>query len=449
MILKSDCSRSPGQFVAVFVSGGCVLLSLLCCRPAGAQNLELDQVQRQALAHSYTMKIAGSDIALQKIAQQEAISLYYPTLSLRYDLGYAWGLDGQSDTVTIGDSVSTSDLSVWRNSFSTSGSLLLYDGGAREQKVLQAKYGLQASELAQTGQSQQVRLQVLEAYVDGLQAQTRLVALRRIHDRRKGMFRALERLQVAGTVGRERLQSAALDLAAGLTRLDDALAVWCKALSALTTLTGESYLEAETSLAELPMPERGVERTVAIEKLPQIQVFDAEMAQLRAERSAAWRSMFPAVGVYGNYRFYGSDPDRGGAALRDLQPRDATVAMVVEWQFSGFRDQLQVNRLDEQMRRLNWQRQQRMAELEQELGGLSQSAEQFDAQLTHLMSVQQATSAVKQATDRLRDQELIDEPEALERAIDLLERGMNADLLRNRQQADVLRLQIWQEGLGG
>jgi hypothetical protein len=109
---------------------------------------------------------------------------------------------------------------------------------------------------------------------------------------------------------------------------------------------------------------------------------------------------------------------------------------------------LQLDRLDEQLRRLNWQRKQKIAELEREVGRLRQAAELFSAQVEHQQGFQQSVTTLSQATQRLRKQGIIEEPDALQRAIDHLERELQSELVRHRQQADLLRLQIWQQGVG-
>jgi len=425
-----------------------VLILLVLAVSVKAAALDLAAVQRLAAERSFVLKIAASDIALRAIDEQDAESLYLPSFAVRYDLGYAWALDGDRNPVTLGDSVSATDLSTWRNSLSLSGSLLLYDGGAREQKLRQARHGLRAADLTRTDQHQQLRLQVLELYLQGLQSQSRVSVLNRIVELRKRLYRGLKRLKEAGTVGLARLQDASLDLATSITRLDDAQRVRLQALAALTELTGEPYPEAETQLSPLPLPSAIPAEVLPVELLPTVRVFDEELAQLRAEREATWRTLFPSVGFYGNYRWYGANSENSGQALESLSARDATVAMVVQWEFPCSRDRLQLKRLDEQLRRLSWQRQQRIAQLERELGELQQVADLLPERSNHLRTVRRQAADVTQTTDRLHSQGLLDEPEALGREIGLLKRALEEELLQQRQKAEVLRLRIWQEGVG-
>lgn len=424
-----------------------ILLNLALCLPVAAELLDFVTVQRQALERSFALKIADSDVELRKIDHQEALTHYFPTLALRYDFGYAWTLDSQQETVAIGDTVSSTDTSTWRNSLSVSTSLLLYDGGARKQNVLKAEHALHSAWLFEADQLQQVRLQALDTYVQAFQAQRKAEVSSAIVCQRTSLFRVLEQLQKAGIVGRAQLQDEALRLAASLARLDDVRRARQLALAALTELTGRQYTELSTHLA--PLPEMALPQAIplSVAQLPQIRVIDEELAALRAERAAAWSGQFPTLGLYGNYRLYGADPGYGKQALEDLSGRDATLAVVMQWEFSGFRSQLHVARLDEQLRRLSWQRQQKIAELERKVGGLQQVVERLPEDLAHLQTLRLATADSTQSTQRLREQGFLSELEALTHEIERLETNLEEELQRHQQQADGLRLQIWQEGL--
>lgn len=422
------------------------LLITLFSPSAQAVTLDLATVQSQAVEHSFALKIADSDIVLRALEEQEARSRYLPTLALRYDFGYAWALDNNQGAVTIGDSASTTDLSTWRNSVSASTTLLLYDSGAREEKLARTRHGLLSAEQARADQLQQVRLQTLEVYVQGLQSQCQVATQRQIVAQRKGLFRVLQRLRDADAVAQTDLQDMALKLAASLTRLDDVQTIWHKALAALTELTGDYSQNGEIHFAPLPIATDSPIKDLNVEQLPQIQVFDEELAALRAERSAVNRGMYPLLGLNGSYRLYGADPGSGKQALAELSGRDATLTLVLQWEFSGFRDRLQLARLDEQLRRLGWQRQQRIAELERETSGLLRTTALGPEHEEHSQGWRQAATKVALATVRLREQELLDELTTREREIELLEQFMADELQRNRQQADLLRLQIWQGG---
>lgn len=425
------------------------LLAACLCATAAAEPLAFDALLHQAVQRSFTLKISRSDTALRHLDLDGARSLYLPTLALRYDLGYAWALADSTNVVTIGDTVSANDLSTWQNSLSLSASLLLYDFGAREQRVAGARQRVQAAELGEAEALQQVREAVLDAFVRGLQAQQRVRSLTEILARRRQQYRDAGRLLEAGTAGRVQVQNAALQLAAALTRLDDARVEQVQALAALTELTGEGYPPGDTVFSPLPAVTDRETPAIVVEALPQVRVFDAELAQLRAEGSALRRELLPSFGLSGSYRLYGADRGSFGRTLGGMADRDATVALVARWEFySGGRSRLQLARIEEQRQRLSLQRQQRIAELERQIGGLRQAVALASGGNGNLQQRRQAATLAAEATARLRGEGVLDQTAALEREVELLEDELEAELLRLKQQADSLRLRFWQEEAG-
>ena len=413
---------------------------------AAAQPLEYESLLQRALERSWALKISQTDIALRHLDYREARSYFLPTLSLRYDLGYTWALGGEDRVVSVGDSVSTNALSTWQNSLSLSAGLLLYDFGARRQRVIGAQQRIRAAEMGQSETVHEVGMAVLDVCVRGLTAQQRVEALASILDRRQQLYRVLERLEAAGAVGRVSLQEVALRLAADLTRLDDARVEQGLALAALEELTGEGYHPGETRIASLPevATDRLVPVTVAL--LPQIRIFDAEIERLQTESSALRREMLPSFALSAGYRLYGADRDSARDSLKSLSERDATVALIARWEvFSGGRKRLQLNRNEEQRHRLTLQRQQRMAELEREINGLRSSL--VLTENGHLDQRRRAAVVKADATRRMHEEGLWDQVTRLERDIALQEDVLEGDLLRIRRQAEALRLRLWQEGV--
>jgi len=443
LLILGRCPGGPAAIVSAWL-----LIFSLSWSDAYARTVSLQDVQRLAEEHSLGLKIADSDIALQRIAVQEARTSYYPGLSLRYDLGYAWALEDEADTVTIGDGVSAGDLSTWRNSFSLSSSMVVYDGGAREQRQVQARHGVRAARHSRADQRQQLQFEVLDTYLKGLQAQEKVSALSQIVALCKRRFRAMERLQSAGVAGQMDLQAVALELATQVSRLDEARLDHLRTLAMLSELTGRDWSADDLSFSPFESHSAPPPRDVPVEKLPRIKAIDEELASLRAERSAAWRELFPSIGIYGNYRWYGADADSGVGALEDLRSRDATVALTIQWQFSGGRDRLQLARLDERLRRLNWKRRQSIAQIRRELAELQQAAEFRPVSEDHAKSLLQSVSELDQTTERLRERGVVDEPTMLARRVELLEKELETVLQRHLRQAAQIRLQIWQEGLG-
>ena len=432
------------------ISGGVFFLFLLMVSSSSgaATPLEFEAVLQQAVAHSFTLKIAQSDIALRKIELKSASSSYLPTLTLRYDLGYVWALDGQGDVVSVGDSVSTNATSTWQNSLSASLGLLLFDFGARAQTVAQSRHRISAAELSWAEELHKLRSRTIDLFTQGLLAQRRLRAMAAMTLLRKDLFRTLDQLQSAGTIGRAELQETALQLAADLMTLDDQRLALEQALQALTALTGADY--HSDTVEFMPLPEPGTaEVIIASEQLPQLQIYDEELARLQAEQATARREMLPSLSLAGNYRLYGADHDSPGRTLGELENRDASVGVVLRWEFySGGRDWLNLTRLEKEMQKVTLQRQQRAAEVQEEIASLQQAVSTYQGGTEHRHRRSEALAELVDATARLGEQGVIDRPALLQREIEELQQRLEVEELDQKQRAEGVRLRFWQEGGG-
>jgi outer membrane protein TolC len=351
--------------------------------------------------------------------------------------------------VIIGETVIANDISTWQNSLNLTTSLLLYDFGARERRIAGARHQVHAAALGQAEPLMQLRYAVLDTYVQGLQVQRRVQTLTEVLARRRQLYRAAERLQAAGTASRVQMEEAALRLAAALTRLDDARAEEARVLAALTELTGDSYLTGQVAFSPLPTASADCAPALVVEEMPQVRALDAGLARLRSERSALLRERLPTFTLSGSWRLYGADRDSAGRTLSELAKRDASVALVVRWEFySGGRRQLQLAKAEEQLHRLALQRRQRIGELEREIRAMRAATAIYDGGQGNLQQRQKATTTAAAATERLRSEGVLAPTVALEREIELLEDELEAALLRLKQQADVVRLSLWGEGWG-
>jgi chromosome segregation ATPase len=116
---------------------------------------------------------------------------------------------------------------------------------------------------------------------------------------------------------------------------------------------------------------------------------------------------------------------------------------VAKWEFfSGFRDQSKGLRLKEEIRKLQLQKEKRLAELEQDTNALiekhrlyGESRRQWDSRLSQ---IREARTTLK----RLSDQQIMDRLAALENEIELLEQELDASLKRIDQAVAAYKLQF-------
>lgn len=409
-----------------------------------AQALHFDTVLARALKHSFDLKIAETDTAISLHRREEVRSLYYPTLTLQYYSEYIKALDDTTDTVvSAGDYVSTVSQSAFQNAVTASLAYRLYDFGARGLRMENAEREVAIARHSRDQMDLDVRKDTLEAYARGLTLSRQIATGREIVDKRKEFFRQSQRLREAGMVGQNRVEQAALDLAESVSQVDDLRVAMQNALARLGYLTGETYSPETTEFSDLSQPEQEIQGMPDVKRLPGIKAIEEEIVKKEAEAAIVQKEMLPVVSMQGAYGMFGSDPHTFSDSFRNISERDASIALVAKWEFfSGFRDQSKGLRLKEEIRKLQLQKEKRLAELEQDTNALiekhrlyGESRRQWDSRLSQ---IREARTTLK----RLSDQQIMDRLAALENEIELLEQELDASLKRIDQAVAAYKLQF-------
>lgn len=414
--------------------------------PAWSETLSLELVLKRALEHAWEIRIAEKDIAIRESGLMEARSAYYPTLSLRFDNEYVDFLGDGDSVVSVGEQVSANDASTFQHSFTLGLSYVLYDFGARELRMANARREVEKAGLGRDQARLETRLNVLEAYGQGLQLFRQRQFTGEIVRLRKEVFRLLRSLREAGTVGQVRLNLAAVELAEGISLMDVLTDSMVKTLEKLGYLTGEAYALEDTVFAHLPPvpPTKGLPD---LSSLPQVKSIDAEIARIRAERGVVLREMLPTLGLTAGYRMFGSDEDNFGRSLESLSARDATVGLVARWEFfSGFRDVARLNRLRLQIEQLQLEKGRRFDQLQQEVRAASRIWQLADGAGNRQDERAVVLKESADALERLAEQQVVDRVTLLEQQIELMEQERDMEITQMQRQLAGWQLRIWTEG---
>lgn len=130
---------------------------------AYADELDFETVRQRALENSFDVKISQTDIKISDTAIQGAKSEYYPKISTYFYSEYTKSLDGNNQTVYIGNEVLYGN-SVFQNSLSVGLSYNLFDFGIRGDKLKIAKSD-KVSKIAQYNKIiRDTEIAVVEAY---------------------------------------------------------------------------------------------------------------------------------------------------------------------------------------------------------------------------------------------------------------------------------------------
>lgn len=406
-----------------------ILLLMFPAIAVFAETLNFKALSQKAVEYSFDLKIASADIDVARYRLDEARADYYPSLALRFGNEYihAFG-DAGSDVVTLGDSVLAGDESSYKHSLTAYLNYNLYDFGARELKQNNARREIEIAQSRSEQALKEVRIELLARFARGLKLNKQRRTTEDILSKRKQIFRCLQNLNEAGTVGRDRVESAALDLAETMASLEDLEIEYQQALNGIASLTGESYLADSVDLGDLapPMGEQG---SPGVEDYPELRMLEDRISNKKADLSIAKRECLPRFLLSGAYRMYGSDRSSYADSITNMDARDATLTLVVEWPlFSGFRDVAVIKRLGVEVRQLELEKEKRKAELQQDLDDTLAAYHQYveggDLRQKHKEQIRQNDATLQ----RLAQQQTENRVMFLEQDIELARRDLMIDL---------------------
>ncbi len=412
-----------------------------------AQRLELEAVLLQAEKNAHDLKIARTDVQISRHRLGEVRSLYYPSLDFLFYNEYVYVPEkNEQGIVSVGKSVSTTLESTYQHSLVASLNYQLYDFGARRLKYQNAQREMEIARLNLSRSRLDLRIQVLESYGRGLRLWRRLESVQRILELRKEIYRNAQQLKEAGTVGQRQMEAFALELSEALGRADDLKRDYQIALSSLTYYTAEPYEAEQTAFTDLPEPDRN-EAVPDAARLAEIRAIEAEIDGKRAEVEIAEKEMLPRLSAYGAYRMYGNDPDSFGQSLDNIDERDATVAVVVEWNlFSGYRDVSKVRRLKAEVERLFYEKEKRAADLARDIQSSYKTHRLFAGREEQWQKRRSRIRRSREIDSRLSRQQLIDRIAHLEHEVDLVRHQLDLDLKQIDRAVAGLKLAFWREG---
>jgi outer membrane protein TolC len=399
--------------------------------------------------NAHDLKIARTDLEISRFRLDEVRSLYYPSLDFQLYNEYVYvPEENEQGIVSVGKSVSTTLESTYQHSVVASLNYQLYDFGARRLKYQHAQREMEVARLNLSRSQVDMRIQVLESYGRGLRLWRRLHSVQRILELRKEICRSAQQLKEAGMLGQRQVEEFALELAEALGRADDLERDYQIALSSLTYYTAEPYVAEHTVFTDIPEPNRG-EAVPDVERLAEIRAIEAEIDGKRVEVQIAEKEMLPRLVAYGAYRMYGHDPDSFGQSLDNIDERDATVAVVVEWNlFSGFRDASKIRRLKAEVERLSYEKEKRAAELARDIQSSYQTHRLFVGRAEQWQKRRTRIRYSREIDSRLARQQLLDRIAHLEHEVDLVRHRLDLDLKRIDRAVAGLKLAFWREGQG-
>ncbi|NLC70238.1 MAG: TolC family protein [Desulfuromonadaceae bacterium] len=442
-MLRVEPWRVDGRFSFFILLTWLVFSSV----PATAGTVSLDASLAKALAHSWDIRIARKRIDISRYALWEMRSLYFPTLTARFDNQYVEDLTSNgNNVVTIGDQTVPIDGSTYQHGFGVGLSFLLFDFGVREIKVGTAKKDARIADFKFDQALVDTKVKVLEAFGRCLEMSRRWKTMQAIVDHRRELFELTGRLRVSGAVGQVDVHDAALVLAEAVTEQKMARRRLEEALLTLSFFTGEDYNAETADFAPLPDLSEP-EAPPRPERLGEIRALNEEISKKLEEKRILQGSMLPAIHVAGSYRALGSDEDSFSNSLENLESRDFSVALMARWEiFSGFRDVARILKLTAETERLKLEKKRRLSDRWREMQSAYRNYLLSQSNETAIRARESVLGRRTESDQRLADQRITDRMTLLTREIEVMEQQLAVAMERMEGRLAGLRLKFWRKG---
>lgn len=421
---------------------------MTCLQEAHAKTLTFEKVLQQAVNHSFDLKISVLDVEIGEQRLVEVRSNYLPTLSVQLAGEYLYDFNNNATgTVSVGDTVISGNESTYQDSLSLSAGYLLYDFGARSLKYQNAERDLQEAHIRADQALVDLRDQTLSVYGRGLILHKQLMAWRILLKQRNEVYRLTQRLQTAGTMGKVELGNAGIAVAEAVQTLTSYQLDMEGVAQDLSYLTGRKYDALNLVFADL-QPAAFSAAGTDVNNLPEIKVYAVEIEKKKTEYQIARREWLPTLNLYSSYRMYGNDTSSAVESFGNMRERNVTIGVVLDMKiFNGFSDRAKVERLQRELRRLEVERDKKIADKRRLVNTLAEKAGIYNRCANDWQFSRELLNKQGAMTERLAGQLVIDRISFLQQQGKQLEKSLDLQVKQVERTMNTLQLQLL--ALGG
>jgi outer membrane protein TolC len=330
----------------------------------GGEKLDYEDVVKEAITHSYDIRMSVLDINISQSVLRQTKSLYYPELNTRFNSQYVKDLTGGTPQVTAIGSTILLQNTMYQNSLSVNASYNLYDFGSRGNRVQIADKDIQAKRAVYVQSMRDTKLKVLEVYRDLLLLSMELKSKKELLSLYKDLSLTKERLFVAGKILRVEMVEEAIKVVKTVDAIDNLKLKFISTLQDLSFYTGSKYDADSLEMAGFSEVEAATATPFDVEKSPEFKVYELEMEKKKAEIEVLRKERFPQFSLYSNYIFYGQDQATLNTSMGALSARNFFVGMMASMPlFDGFKNSARIEKAKLEMERLKVEKEKRLAEL--------------------------------------------------------------------------------------
>lgn len=369
--------------------------------------------------------------------------MYLPTLSMRLANEYLYDLSKDATgTVAVGDTLISGNESTYQDSFSLSAGYLLYDFGTRSLKYQNAERDVQVARFLADQALVDLKGQALAVYGRGLILHKQLAAWRILLGQRNEVYRLTERLQAAGTMGKVELGNAGILVAEAVQTLASYQLELEGVAQDLAFLSGQTYETLGLEFADL-QPAVLSEAQSDVRNLPEIKGYAVQIEKKKTECQIARRAWLPNLNLYSSYHLYGNDPSSAVDSFAGLRERNATVGIVMDVNlFNGFSDRAKAERLQKELRRLEVEREKKIADKKRLVNTLAEKSAIYKQYADDWQSFRGTLAEQGVMTERLAGQQIINRVSFLEQQGKQLEKALDLQVKQVEGDMNALQLQM-------
>ena len=333
-----------------------VFFILAYCMPLicfGAQALDYDEVIEKALQNAPDIKMSQFDIRISQSERKKFLSLYYPTISARWNTEYVKDLtSGQKQVNSIGSTVLVQN-TMYQSSFMFIGAYNLFDFGVTRKKVFIADKDVDERRSAYTQSRRDITVKVLNTYTDLLTGFHELETKQELLTLYKDLALTKERLYEAGQISKIEMTDDAVKAVKVVDDIDNLKLKLKTLLEDLTFYTGERYEGENLKVNDFTEYEEDYADSFDVETTPEARIYDLEIKKKKAELQIIQRSLLPQLAAYSNYIWYGNHPSQIEMSAQNIQARNFIAGISITLPlFEGFKSNAEMEKVKLEMDRL-------------------------------------------------------------------------------------------------
>lgn len=405
-----------------------LILVLLCLliygvvRQAGAlQILDFDEVTEKALRYAHDINMSALDVKISQAERKKALSLYWPTISSRWNTEYVKDLtDGTAQFTSVGNTVLVQN-TMYQSSFMFISSYNLFDFGATSKKVLITNKDVDKRKVLYIQSIRDVKVKVLNTYTDLLTSCEELIAKKELLALYKELALTKKRLYEAGRISKIEMTDDALRAVKIIDDVDTLKLKFTTLLADLSFFTGESYDPERLKVSGFK-DNKGVFTDVfKPENSPESKAYDLEIEKKRAEVQVLQRSLLPQFAAYSNYIWYANNPNEADTSAQYIKPRNFLVGVSITLPlFEGFKSTAEIAKAKIELDRLKVEKSRKLAELSNRYAKLSETRKTHVGNLTNRKDMLTKVEENLDMAQKLNKQQIMEWVDLLTRKIDLI-----------------------------